>query len=101
MAALSDKQFMVGAGAVLVGGALLLWFARGTVAAAGKQVGGALSGNNTLTKDTVYEGAGVLGTLGAGANAISGGVLEKTGSAIGGWLFDRLNPTPINTIGNL
>lgn len=51
-------------------------------------VGGAVSGNNAVTRGTVYEGAGVAGTVGAVANTASGGLLEDVGSWIGGKIFD-------------
>lgn len=101
MAVLTDRQFMFAAAAVVVGGGLVIYLGRQAVSAAADTAGGILSGNNDLTRDTVYEDKGVLGTLGAAANTMSGGSLEKVGSAIGGWLFDRLNPDPLNTIGNL
>jgi hypothetical protein len=49
---------------------------------------GVVSGNNVLTRGTPYEGAGVLGTLGAAANTASGGVLQSWGESLGGWFYD-------------
>ncbi|MGH7168695.1 MAG: hypothetical protein ACRELG_00260 [Gemmataceae bacterium] len=48
-------------------------------------VGGVATGNNAITAGTPYAGAGVLGTLGAATNDVSGGVLGN----IGGWLGDE------------
>lgn len=62
-----------------------------TVGAVGDFAGGVISGNNVVTRGTAFEGTGVVGTLAAGVNAASGGLLEKAGSSIGGWLFDLLN----------
>jgi hypothetical protein len=54
----------------------------GAVAAGGAvadAAGGVLSGNNRLTQGTPYEGDGVLGTLGAATNTVSGGALQSIG----------------------
>jgi hypothetical protein len=80
-------------------------------------VGGIFTGNNAITKNatnaagekvTAYEGAGILGTLGAATNAVSGGTLASLGQAIGGAvadLRDAIRPplsvgpiTPANTV---
>jgi hypothetical protein len=55
---------------------------------AAKTVGGIASGNNELTKGTAYEGQGLLGTLGASMNIVSGGALESFGSWLGGKTYD-------------
>jgi hypothetical protein len=57
-----------------------------TVGVVADTAGGILSGNNALTKDSAYEDKGVLGTLGAGANAVSGGSLAALGESISSWL---------------
>lgn len=63
--------------------------------------GGVLTGNNALTESaktadgertTAYEGAGVVGTIGAATNAVSGGVLASVGESIGATLFDWFGP---------
>lgn len=76
MAVLSDKQFLVvlGVGAV----AVAVVYTK-----LPKVVVGIVSGNNELTKDTEYEGLGILGTLGAFFNEASGGTLQELGSTIG------------------
>ena len=51
-----------------------------------------LTGDNSLTEGTPYAGAGVLGTVGAATNAVLGGVPQKIGEALGGWLFDLTHP---------
>jgi len=60
-------------------------------------VGGTLSGNNAITQGArdwngnpvdAYQGHGVLGTLGAGANAVSGGAFSSIGDWIGGKIAD-------------
>ncbi len=43
-------------------------------------------------KGTQYEGGGVPGTIGNALNQASGGILAATGSAIGGKLYDWINP---------
>lgn len=85
-------------GAVLLaaaGAAYLIW--RASQAGAG-----ILSGKNALTKGatnaagqrvTAYEGAGVLGTMGAAANAASGGYLATFGEWIGLKVYDLTHDT--------
>lgn len=62
---------------------------------------GIASGNNSLTqnqtdlsgeKTTAYEGKGVIGTLGAGFNTLSGGTLASLGETLGSWAFDAFGP---------
>lgn len=47
-----------------------------------------------VNKDTAYEGAGVVGTLGNVSNQVSGGFFERVGSSIGGAIYDATHPTP-------
>jgi hypothetical protein len=65
--------------------------------------GGLVTGNNAITRRatnadneriTAYEGAGVLGTLGAATNAVSGGYLATFGQWLGDKAYDLLNPAP-------
>lgn len=65
--------------------------AAGAVASA---AGGVLTGNNALTQGTPYQGAGVIGTLGAAANDVSGGTLQSVGDYIGNKLADWFQPSP-------
>lgn len=54
-------------------------------------VGGVLSGNNAITEGArtdAYTGAGVIGTLGAATDRISGGVLSRFGEWLGGSIYD-------------
>lgn len=53
--------------------------------------GGIVSGNNALTNGTDYQGAGVLGTLGAATNSASGGSLDWLGNQVGSALYDLFN----------
>lgn len=84
---------------VAVGAVAFYVIARKTASAATDAavdvVAGVVTGENALTKDTPYEGYGVLGTLGAGFNAASGGTFQRWGESLGGWLFDKLNPDPL------
>ena len=82
-------------------GAFVLWRYGGKVADA---AGGVLTGNNTLTQTatnaagervTAYEGAGVLGTLGAATNAASGGTLASFGEWLGGTVYELTHDDPI------
>lgn len=78
---------------VIVGG-FVLW----KVAGVGK---GLLTGDNALTRNatdsdgnqvSAYQGAGPVGTLGAAANAASGGYLATFGSWLGRTTYDLLHP---------
>lgn len=62
-----------------------------------RELPGMVSGNNAITRSatnaagqpvSAYEGAGVLGTLGAATNAASGGLLASAGQWLGGLAFD-------------
>lgn len=86
-----QNPFVLAAGAVLVIG-VVYYLGRKTVADVASGVGGVVSGNNAITEGTAYEGAGILGTVGAAANAASGGFFETTGSKLGGWVYDLLHP---------
>lgn len=53
--------------------------------------GGLLTGNNAIThgaRTDAYQGAGILGTLGAGFDRLSGGTLSRFGQWSGGMLYD-------------
>lgn len=56
------------------------------ISGATEAVGGIATGRNTVTADTPYEGEGLLGTLGASFDALSGNHLSQFGS----WLSDTL-----------
>lgn len=79
----------LGAGVILFAVYFVLRKAVGdTVGAVASTAGGVVSGNNALTKDTAYEGRGILGTLGAAVNAATGGAGEWAGERIASW-FDH------------
>jgi hypothetical protein len=91
---ISTEAALIG-GAVIVGG-LILW--RGS-----KIAGGLVTGDNALTRNakdasgapvTAYQGAGVVGTLGAAANAASGGYLASFGEWLGSKAYDLFHPAP-------
>jgi hypothetical protein len=86
-------------GVKLEGGALLLLAAVGAFVAWRLVKGGAglVTGHNAITENatnaegeavTAYEGAGIVGTVGATANAASGGRLASWGESLGSWVFD-------------
>lgn len=84
------KVQMMALGAAVIGGGLLLW-------KVSKVGAGLVTGNNALTQSatdgagrrvTAYEGAGVVGTLGAAANAASGGYLASFGQWLGNAAYD-------------
>ena len=66
---------------------------------------GLLTGDNALTnsakdadgnKVTAYQGVPVVGTLGAAANAASGGYLASLGGWLGRSTYDLFNPEPLD-----
>lgn len=78
--------------AVILG--VVYFIVKKTLGAAVDTAAGALTGNNAITKNatnasgervTAYEGAGILGTLGAATNAVSGGTLASLGEKISSW----------------
>jgi hypothetical protein len=75
----------LGVGLLLVVAYLLI---RKTLSDVAGAAAGIVTGDNALTKGTDYEGTGVLGTLGAGASAATGGGLEDFGSWLGGGAAD-------------
>jgi len=101
-----QSPLMLAAGVVLVVGALY-WFTKKAVAdvaavgsAAAETIASVATGDNAITRAatnaegvpvSAYEGAGILGTLGAATNAVSGGVLASTGEGLGGWVYDLLH----------
>jgi len=85
-----EYAVLIGVGALAVVGVFAFFKKQAGDAVAG--VGGVLSGNNALTEGTPYAGYGFIGTLGAGANEISGGTLQQWGESLGGWLFDVTHP---------
>jgi hypothetical protein len=90
-----NLTLFLGLGAAIVGG-VVLW----RLSQAGA---GLVTGNNAITQAatnaagqpvTAYQGAGVVGTVGAATNAASGGWLATAGQRLGGWLYDVTHPTP-------
>lgn len=88
-------------------GALLIYVAYKAIgsgaSAAASAAAGVVSGNNAITQNqtdlagnpvTAYQGAGVLGTLGAATNSASGGAFASLGDWIGGKLYGLFNPPP-------
>lgn len=76
---------------------LMRWgdkIAEGAGEAAGAAVDmttGVLTGNNRVTqtaRTTAYEGAGILGTLGAATDQILGGAPSRVGEWLGGKVYD-------------
>jgi hypothetical protein len=60
--------------------------------AAASAAGGLVTGNNAATQGTVYEGAGVAGTLGGAANAAIP-ILDDIGSWLGGKIYEWTHPS--------
>ena len=80
-------------GAVIVIAAVY-YLTRKTVTDVAQGAGGLVSGNNAITKSArtdAYQNAGIVGTLGAAADNASGGLLSKTGEALGSWTYDAVH----------
>lgn len=90
----STVAIMAGAGVVLF---LALRFGKAATQAAGQAVdygGGLLTGDNNIVsgaRTDAYQGAGVLGTLGAATDRISGGNLSAWGEKLGAWAYETFN----------
>ena len=103
---MSAEKFLVEnpiVGAAIVAGLVFGFYAVGrkVITEAGDAVGGVISGNNPITENQTdadgnptdaYQGAGVVGTVGAVANSASGGVLATIGQDLGQWAFDLFGP---------
>lgn len=84
--------------AILAGAGVVLYLAlrfgsaaKQAAADAAQVGGGLLTGENIITgtaRTDAYHGAGVLGTLGAAADQMSGGTLSKLGEWLGGKAAD-------------
>ena len=97
--------------AIAVGGIVLYALyskAKTDALAAGQAVAGAVGGASPLqnstnadgSRQTAYQGKGLLGTLGATVNNLLGGVPSSIGQSIGGGLYDFFNPAPPNPDGS-
>lgn len=94
----SPANLAMGAGVLIVVAYVL---ARQAVKDVADGAASIVTGDNIITQNqtnaagetvTAYQGAGVLGTLGAVANSASGGVLASIGEKLGGWTFDLFGP---------
>jgi len=96
-----QNPLVLAGAAVLVVGALY-WFTRQAVkdvaagvtavgSAAAETIAGVATGDNAITRGTPYEGAGIFGTLGGVTNRVLGGVPQRAGEAIGGWVYRLLH----------
>lgn len=90
---------MLAIGAAVLGGGYLIY--RTVQGGAGL-----LTGNNALVKNatdsngkpvTAYQDKGVLGTLGAATNAVSGGYLATFGGWLGSTAYDLMHPSSGST----
>lgn len=97
---LSPTAWAILAAAGVAALVLMRWgdkIAEGATEAAGAAVDmttGVLTGNNQITqtaRTTAYQGAGILGTLGAATDQILGGVPSRIGESLGGWLYEAIN----------
>lgn len=91
---LVNKAGQATAGAVQAAG--------GAVATVATQGVGLLTGSNFITENQhnaanqptdAYQGKGVLGTLGAATNSLSGGAFASLGEWLGGKTYDLMNPS--------
>ena len=65
--------------------ALVYYLGRKTIADTADLAAGIVSGDNAITEGTQYEGTGVAGTVGAVADAASGGLFSSWGSSLADW----------------
>lgn len=79
-----DNALPLAIGAAVIVG-VVYYLGRKTISDSADAVGGIVSGNNAVTRGTVYEGTGTLGTIGAATDAVSGGVLSAVGEKISSW----------------
>ena len=94
--------------AIIVGGAAVVAFViYRAVPKVAQAVGGIVSGDNTLTRGarnaagqpvSAYQGAGIVGTVGAATNAASGGYLATFGEWLGGKTYDMFNSDPLASV---
>jgi len=86
------------AAVVLIG--FVYWLGKKTIKDTANFVGGVASGNNVITQNqtdasgnvvTAYQGAGIVGTVGAAFNSVSGGTLASAGEGISNWVYDLLH----------
>lgn len=88
---------------LLAGGVAIILYvlysiAKGAVAGTARAAGGIVSGKNPITESArtdAFVGRGVVGTTGAATDIATGGVLSRTGEAIGATLFRWFGP-PVN-----
>lgn len=106
-----DNPIQLALGIVLILG-VVYYLGKKTIKDTADTVASIATGDNAVTrnqtnasgeKTDAYVGKGVIGTLGAGANSVSGGLLASVGETLGGWAFDLFgtsyNPTaPIYTV---
>jgi len=81
------QGYIVLAGLGIVGVLVAYWIVKRTVSDAATAVA-------DVNKGTPYDGTGVVGTLGHGFDAASGGTLSGIGSWIGGKLYDLTHNDP-------
>lgn len=95
-----DNPLKLALGAALIIG-VVYYLGRKTIKNVASAASGIISGNNVVTQNqtnasgekvTAYEGKGVLGTIGATANTVSGGALASLGQKIGSGLFSIFGP---------
>jgi hypothetical protein len=97
-------ETMVALGAitlVAVAAAYLAKKAGGAVGAVADTAAGIVTGNNAITqaaRSDAYQGAGVMGTLGAATDIASGGLVSRMGEWLGGKAADILQADPLATI---
>lgn len=107
--ALENPLPLAGAAVLIIG--VLYYLARKTVKDVAEAAGGVVSGNNVITQNqtnaagekvTAYEGRGILGTLGAAVNSVSGGIFASIGQSetvgsvvdsVAGWFSSNTAPT--------
>jgi hypothetical protein len=99
--ALSKNAIQIAVGAVIVIAAVY-YLGRKTIKDVASGAAGVVTGDNAITQNqtnasgekvTAYEGAGVLGTLGAVFNSASGGSFASLGQWLGDKTFSIFHPS--------
>lgn len=84
----SGVGWAIAIGAVAVG---IWWLGRQAKEAVVDGVKTTATAVNNINQGTAYEGAGVIGTVGHGFDALSGGNLSSFGEWLGGKAYDLFN----------
>lgn len=63
-------------------------------------IGGVATGHNSLTANTEYADAGLIGTFAAGVDSVAGGLFSSIGDFIGGGIYDLTHSESLTNQGS-